>query len=216
MSEKDDKPDHVFDAQAAYAQLGAVSAALLAARRARQSAKAAATARQFALNTVRSLEPVIVGMFEDGASVNEVLALIQSHLPAVPSADLRYALAYIRERHRLHDLPNAAVTRPAGDVARAKPKPAATPPKQAERKAQSKGAPPKTAEGTAPAAAPASKAPSAECKPTQHSTIPSARLPDWADWSDLMPGESDDDYIFRKSLEMPPETQRKFIGEHNR
>lgn len=53
-------------------------------------------------------------------------------------------------------------------------------------------------------------------KPVQHSKIASAILPDWADYSDQMPGESDDDYIFRKALEMPPETQAKFIGEHDR
>ena len=62
-----------------------------------------------------------------------------------------------------------------------------------------------------PAAAPTN--PGAQGKPTQHSTIPSARLPDWADWSDQMSGESDDDYIFRKALEMPPGSQSKFIGE---
>ncbi|MGC9185656.1 MAG: hypothetical protein ACP5GC_09445 [Thiomonas sp.] len=53
-------------------------------------------------------------------------------------------------------------------------------------------------------------------KPERHSTIPSAILPDWADYADQMPGESDDDYIFRKSLDTPPQMQRKFIGEHDR
>jgi hypothetical protein len=49
-----------------------------------------------------------------------------------------------------------------------------------------------------------------------HPTLPNVELPDWADWSDQAADESDADYIFRKALEMPPETQRKFIGEHKR
>lgn len=49
-----------------------------------------------------------------------------------------------------------------------------------------------------------------------HPTLPNVELPDWADWSDQAADETDADYIFRKALEMPPETQRKFIGEHNR
>lgn len=49
-----------------------------------------------------------------------------------------------------------------------------------------------------------------------HPTLPNVELPDWADWSDQLPEESDADYIFRKALEMSPESQRKFIGEHNR
>lgn len=64
-----------------------------------------------------------------------------------------------------------------------------------------------------PQSAAAPTNPGAQGKPTQHSTIPSACLPDWADWSDQMSGESDDDYIFRKALEMPPGSQSKFIGE---
>ncbi|HOI67593.1 MAG TPA: hypothetical protein PLD03_13435 [Thiomonas arsenitoxydans] len=53
-------------------------------------------------------------------------------------------------------------------------------------------------------------------KPVQHSKFANTILPDWADYSDQRFDESDDDYIFRKALEMPPETQAKFIGEHDR
>ncbi|HOI68100.1 MAG TPA: hypothetical protein PLD03_16035 [Thiomonas arsenitoxydans] len=89
------------------------------------------------------------------------------------------------------------------------------------QRAKGKSPPPvATVASIAPAPAPLQPQPAAvptnpgtQGKPTQHSTIPSARLPDWADWSDQMSGESDDDYIFRKALEMPPGSQSKFIGE---
>ena len=52
-----------------------------------------------------------------------------------------------------------------------------------------------------------------EMRSRLHPTLPNVELPGWADWSDQMPEESDADYIFRKALEMPPASQRKFIGE---
>ncbi len=40
-------------------------------------------------------------------------------------------------------------------------------------------------------------------------------LPPWADGSDQLEDESDDDYILRKTTEGDPQEKRKFIGEHN-
>ena len=212
MSEKDDKPEHVFDSRAATAQLGAVSAALLAARRARQAAKEASTARQFALNAIRSLEPIIYGLFEDGSPVNEVLALIQSHLPAVPPGDLRYALAQIRERHRLHERrgPELAVSNRAA------------PPRTAPASAPtSRPAPPQAPAAKRPAAAPPASGAAQPAATNSASPAGSAiaalglTLPPWADGSDKLSTESDEDYVLRKNLETPPDHRRRFIGEHN-
>ena len=64
---------------------------------------------------------------------------------------------------------------------------------------------------TTTAASAAPTAPGARSR--VHPTLPNVELPDWADWSDQMMGETDADYIFRKALELPPSERRKFIGE---
>ena len=201
MSGEDDKPAEPFDARAASAQLPAAEAALLAMASARREAAGAETTRQFAVKCVRALEPIIIDLFHAGTPPNAVLNILQQHIPAVAPADLRHALALVRERYRLNN------TRAPQQIA---PKQAAPKPNRADTAKPSTKRPavPQPAQPTAQAD-PGSRA-------RTHPTLPNVELPDWADWSDQMPGESDADYIFRKALEMPPETQRKFIGEHNR
>ena len=72
----------------------------------------------------------------------------------------------------------------------------------------------KPSASSVPSQPPAPAAPTAPGTRSRiHPTLPNVELPDWADWSDQMMGETDADYIFRKALELPPSERRKFIGE---
>ena len=189
MDGNEDKADSPFDAQAAAAQVPAAAAALLAALKAKRAANAAATAREFALKSVRGLEPVIVDLFDSGATLGEVLNILQQALPAVAPVDMRYALAQTRERYRLNTLP--AKHSPSGQ-------PAAPTSRRAPR-------------SVLPAQPQARGAPASRASPA----LEIAGLPDWADGSDRRPDESDVDYALRKNLEGSPEASRKFIDDHN-
>ncbi|MEW6560883.1 MAG: hypothetical protein ACOY3P_21000 [Planctomycetota bacterium] len=190
MDGNDDKTDSPFDAQAAAAQVPAAAAALLAALKAKRAANAAATAREFALKSVRGLEPVIVDLFDSGATLGEVFNILQQALPAVAPAEMRYALAQTRERYRLNALPARL---PSSDKASA---PAAS--RRAPRHAR------------------AARSPTQDAPAIRASCAPGiADLPSWADGSDRRPDESDADYALRKNLEGPPEARRKFIDDHN-
>jgi len=232
MTQDHDTPEtpnaaEAFDREEAVKQLHQTEAALREiVKRKRQAAQARARAelasnkREFAVNSLLAMEDAIFIMFDSGETPAEVLGYLESSMPGVPAADLRHALKVMRARRQRSGL-NALTSAPTPLKADARgvqivhgKSTLAAQRAVPGKPATAREAAPVTASPAAPAK-PASKS-DAEGKPTQHSTIPSARLPDWADWSDLMPGESDDDYIFRKALEMPPETQRKFIGEHNR
>ena len=190
MDGNDDKADSPFDAQAAAAQVPAAAAALLAALKAKRAANAAATAREFALKSVRGLEPVIVDLFDSGATLGEVFNILQQALPAVAPAEMRYALAQTRERYRLNAPP-------------------------ARQPSSGKASAPATSR-RAPRPAPAARSPTQHAPPIRASSAPGiADLPNWADGSDRRPDESDVDYALRKNLEGSPEASRKFIDDHN-
>jgi len=194
MNGEDDKPAEPFDARAASAQVPAAEAALLALIKARREAAAAETARQFAVKSVRGLEPLILDLFDTGASPNVVLNILQQSLPAVAPAELRYALAQVRERYRL----NTASAPPPSATRQGTPKPSGTAP-------VSNRPVPKSIRPTAPA--------TQQTQSVSTTTIPG--LPDWADGSDRRDDESQADYALRKHLEGPPEAKRKFIDGHS-
>lgn len=190
MDGHDGKVEPPFDAEAAAAQVPAAAAALLAALKAKRAANAAATAREFAIKSVRGLEPVIVDLFDSGATLGEVLNILLQALPAVSPAEMRYALAQTRERYRLNTLPAKEPTSA----------------KTATRPMSQRA--PRTSSPARPHArdAPANRA---------SQTHGAADLPDWADGSDRRPDESDADYSLRKNLEGPPEAKHRFIDGHN-
>ena len=190
MDGSEDRADSPFDAQAAAAQVPAAAAALLAALKAKRAANVAVTAREFALKSVRGLEPVIVDLFDSGATLGEVFNILQQALPAVAPADMRYALAQTRERYRLNALP-------------------------ANHPAKVKAAAPATSRRASRPVPPA-RSPAQGALAIRASDTPGiADLPDWADGSDRRPDESDADYVLRKNLEGPPEARRNFIDGHD-
>ena len=189
----DDKPDAPFVAPGAAAQAAAAKA-LFAALKAKRAANAAATAREFAIKSVRGLRPVILDLFDSGATTEEVLAILQQALPTIAPEDMQFALSKTRDRHRLNKPAAAPASRPAPTQAPAAKRPASAPP-------ASGAAQPDAANSASPAG----------------SAIAALglTLPPWADGSDKLPSESDEDYVLRKNLETPPDHRRRFIGEHN-
>ncbi|BAP87293.1 uncharacterized protein E1O_01620 [Burkholderiales bacterium GJ-E10] len=196
--DKSDAPPFVAPGAAAQA---AAAKALFAALKAKRAANAAATAREFAIKSVRGLRPVILDLFDSGATTEEVLAILQQALPTIAPEDMQFALSKTRDRHRLNK-PTAAPPRAApGSAPTIRPAPTQAP-------AAKRPAPPAsgaTQPGATNSASPAGSAIAAL----------GLTLPPWADGSDKLPTESDEDYVLRKNLETPPDHRRKFIGEQN-
>ena len=210
------------------------------AEQARARAAQASNKREFAVNCLLAMEDALFTMFDNGETPAEVLAYLERSMPGVPASDLRHALKVLRARRQRSGL-NALSPAPAplnpgasgATTALGKAAPAAG---GTEPAVNNHAAPARTAPGSAPAGraappqAPAAKRPasaapaSAAAKPTATNSASPAgaaiaalglTLPPWADGSDKLPTESDEDYVFRKNLEMPPDHRRKFIGEHN-
>ncbi|BAP88354.1 uncharacterized protein E1O_12230 [Burkholderiales bacterium GJ-E10] len=196
----DDKPDAPFVAPGAAAQ-AAASKALFAALKAKRAANAAKTAREYAIKSVLGMEHVILDLFDSGGTTEEVIALLQQELPTIAPAELRYALSRVHARHRVRTISAAAPVSPpaSGSAPASRPAPAKRP---------------------APASPPASGAaqPTAATGASPAGSAIAAlglTMPAWADGSDQLPTESDEDYVLRKNLEGPPGDRRKFIGEHH-
>ena len=100
MSELNETPDKVFDAEAEAEKLPEVADGLLAMLRAKQGAKQTETTRAFAIKAVQGVADIILQLFEAGAGIKEVHAQFVKHFPNVPSEDLRYAVRLLRERNR--------------------------------------------------------------------------------------------------------------------
>lgn len=194
----DDKPDAPFVAPGAAAQAAAAKA-LFAALKAKRAANAAATAREFAIKSVRGMRPVILDLFDSGATTEEVLAILQQALPTIAPEDMQFALSKTRDRHRLNKLAAAPPRTAPGSAPASRPVPAAKRPASA---------PP--ASGAAQPAATNSASPAGSAIAAL-----GLSLPPWADGSDKLPTESDEDYVLRKNLETPPDHRRKFIGEQS-
>lgn len=100
MSEFDDQPKKVFDAQAATEKIPALAEGLLAMLKAKQAAKHSETTRAFAVKMVQALEPTIIQLFEAGFVANEVLAQLAPSFPDVPVGDMRYAVKLMCDRNK--------------------------------------------------------------------------------------------------------------------
>lgn len=177
-----DQPE--FDPEATSDLLPGTASGLLKLLDKKRAARTSASTREFALRSVRGLEPILIQLFDEGVGTMEVLAFLTSSLPPIPPADLKYALDALRGRpRRLRVTPSKA-------AAKAGSKPSPTQPAESKKP-------------TSPTNRPA----------TNRTANMIADLPSWADGSDKRPDESDDDYRLRKEVEGPPEARRKFIGE---
>ncbi len=223
MTQDDDTPDEregaaAFDRDAAIQQLHQTEAALREiVRRKRQAAQARACAeragsqREFAVNSLLAIEDELFTLFDSGETPAEILAYLKRSMPSVPVADLRHALKVARARRQRADLkmspanPAPGKVTPQASGSAPASRPAATQAPAAKRPA---AAPPTS--GAAQPAATNSASPAGSAIAALGLT-----LPPWADGSDKLPTESDEDYVLRKNLETPPDHRRKFIGEHN-
>ena len=100
MSELNETPDKVFDAEAEAGKLPEVADGLLAMLKAKQGAKQTETTRAFAIKAVQGVADIILQLFEAGTGIKEIHAQFIKHFPNVPSEDLRYAVRLLRERNR--------------------------------------------------------------------------------------------------------------------
>uniref|UniRef100_E6QX49 Uncharacterized protein n=1 Tax=mine drainage metagenome TaxID=410659 RepID=E6QX49_9ZZZZ len=180
-----DQPE--FDPEATSDLLPGTASGLLKLLEKKRAARTAASPREFALRSVRGLEPILQQLFDEGVGTLEVLAFLTSSLPTIPIADMKYALESLRgRRRRLRVTPSKSVaTKTNAELTPDKPAELANPKQRARKPATSRIA----------------------HTPTD--------LPSWADGSDQRPDESDEDYRLRKEIEGPPEARHKFIGEHN-
>jgi hypothetical protein len=150
----------------------------------------------FAVEFVAHIEPsrlerIRCASLEELGRLAEALAVAY---PLVPVADWRAALSAKRVKAR------SSAGRADGRGASRKDKTGAAPGSAGERSRRAEGA---------TGAAPATSAPSTKLTPelrAQH------RIPDWADGSDLSPGEALEKYALRKRVEGPPHDPNKFIG----
>ncbi len=153
----------------------------------------------FAVEFVAHIEPsrlerIRCASPEEIGRLAEALAVAY---PLVPSADWRAALSAKRVKPRSS----------AGRTADQPPRKAKTGTSRGRAGASEHRT--EGAAGTAPAASPNTAAPITKLTPelrAQH------RIPDWADGSDLSPGEALEKYALRKRVEGPPHDPNKFIG----
>ena len=153
----------------------------------------------FAVEFVAHIEPSRLERIRC-ASLEEICRLAEQlavAYPLVPTADWRAALSAKRVKAR------SSAGRSEGKTSR-KDKTGTASASAGERSRRAEGA-----TGAAPAASTATSAPSVKLTPelrAQH------RIPDWADGSDLSPGEALEKYALRKRVEGPPHDPNKFIG----
>lgn len=153
----------------------------------------------FAVEFVAHIEPsrlerIRCASPEELGRLAEALAVAY---PLVPVADWLAALSAKRVKAR------SSAGRSEGKTSR-KPKTGTSPGSAGESARRAAGA-----TGGAPVASPGTAATSVKLTPelrAQH------RIPDWADGSDLSPGEALEKYALRKRVEGPPHDPNKFIG----
>jgi hypothetical protein len=154
----------------------------------------------FAVEFVAHIEPSRLERIRC-ASLEEICRLAEQlavAYPLVPTADWRAALSAKRVKAR------SSAGRSEGKTSR-KDKTGASSGSAGESTHRAEGA-----TGGAPAASPGTAAALAELTPelrAQHS------IPDWADGSDLRPGETLERYATRKRVAGPPRDRHNFIGE---
>jgi len=157
-----------------------------------KAAKNATTTRELAKARVRIHEPAIAAMLSDGVSQATVLECLVNAMPTIPKKDIQAALEtiryrLIREKRKSEKNTEAPATTKTAPI----PLPGARTEKAIDQPIQKTVEPPRPAQ---------------RAQPSPVSTVATA------DESDRMPGESDEDYQLRKSLEPKPD-RRKFIGE---
>jgi hypothetical protein len=191
------KLDTKFDITTAADLQTNASAKLLQMLKEKQKAKKASSTREFAVRCVRGLQATIHQLFEEGASINEVLSQLIESLPSIPPDDLRYALRAIsaERKKRLR----ASSSTPAASIDTGTVNIVSTQ-THSLPKIQKIANPESRLNATVPL-----RAGTANVSPD---------LPAWADGSDKRADESDDDYKLRKEIEGPPDARHKFIGEH--
>lgn len=155
------------------------------------AAKSAKSTRELAHARVRIHEPAITKMLTAGVSQASILECLVNAMPSIPKPDLRAALEairfrMIRERKRTDTPPAPDLVEPVPTANKARP--------VAENSCE------------------LSKQPERAAGATYGKQASPPTLQPTADGSDRLPGESEDDYQLRKSLEPKPD-RRKFIGE---
>ena len=73
---------------------------LLARLKAIDATQDAQTPRAYASRYIREQEPVILRLLNAGIGVDEILADLAMSFPSIPKADLRHAIAQLRDRRR--------------------------------------------------------------------------------------------------------------------
>ncbi len=200
-----DKPE--FDSSTATEMLAVAAMKMQTLLKAKQDAVNASSSREFAMRCVRGLESTINQLFDIGASSQEVLSHLLEALPTIPVDDLSHALKNLRTLRSMrmrNQKPRAAISEDITTPQSAVHEQAAKHPK--------KKAPLPATKTSAQTTNAAPQQPAGSPHPDR-SHLP-ADWPAWADGSDRMPHESDEDYRFRKEIEGPPEARQKFIGEH--
>ncbi|MHB1676258.1 MAG: hypothetical protein ACYCSS_01800 [Sulfuriferula sp.] len=108
-----DKPE--FDPEATSDLLPGTASGLLKLLEKKRAARTSASTREFALRSVRGLEPILHQLFDEGVGTMEVLTFLTSSLPAIPIADMKYALdSLCGRRRRLRVTPNKTGAAKAG------------------------------------------------------------------------------------------------------
>ncbi len=157
-----------------------------------KAAKNATTTRELARARVRIHEPAITAMLSEGVSQAAVLECLVNAMPTLPKKDIHAALEAIRQRIiRERKKTEIDVSVPNRD----KTVPIGTPVLKSEKAIDQ-----------------AIRKPAEPTRPLQKVQPSPVSTGTTVDESDRIPGESDEDYQLRKSLEPKPD-RRKFIGE---
>ena len=192
VDRSDDQTNVAFDPEAEMQQWAQGDKAITDMYLALQAAEAAKTTRELAHARVRLQEKIIRKMLASGVSQASILDGLVASMPLIPKKDLHAALEAIRNR-----------------ILR-------------ERKKAEKNTEAPVTTKTAPIAMPGTRTEKAIAQPIRKPVEPTRPLQKvqpspvstgaTVDESDRIPGESDEDYQLRISLEPKPD-RRKFIGE---
>jgi len=90
------------------AERKAATERLLARLKAVDATQEAETSRTYAASYIREKAPRILRLLDAGVATDEILADLSISFPSLPKADLRYAIALLRERRRIREQSNSA------------------------------------------------------------------------------------------------------------
>jgi len=89
-----------FDRSRVWAEREVATLRLLARLKAIDSTKEAQSSRVYASRYIREQEPLILRLLDAGVGIEEIIADLAISFPSIPKADLRYAIAQLRDRRR--------------------------------------------------------------------------------------------------------------------